>query len=904
MYPFFGSDFTPENGSAIVPLFQDQEQKEEDKEKRSRGRQEYYFDMLRDPVTNDIPIDIRERELAYARTLPTYEAAFKTAPGQTTNVLQWAEAGPNDVGGRTRALGVDRRQNGVIIAGGVSGGIWRSDNNGQSWTKRTPLDGNLSIVSLTQDPNFPNTWYASMGEYSGNSASDRGFRAFYYGAGLYRSTDNGLTWTFIQKATSAFPASWTTGFHYTSKIYVSPHDGNLYLSSNALGLSMSADGGTTFTPVFGNQTNAHRWTEFDFASDGKLAVALSGGFLTQTDVTPGVYVRRSGQATFDNVTPSSGYPTTVNRGVVAFAPSNPNVLYVMVNGGRLNDNEDDIRFFKITYNPADNTWTSSDRTANLPYFGGRTGFLNSQGDYNMVIAVKPDDENFVIIGLTNLYRSRDGFSTKAPETDAGKREAWIGGYSNTSNTAALYPNHHPDQHALVFDPANPNRLWSGHDGGLSFTSDISAVPVAWDSRNNGYNVTQFYTVALPAAANNNNIAGGTQDNGTRYFAFTNSSATTSQDVTGGDGSYTAITARYLYASTQNGNVYQYDFSARSWSANLKPDGSTDQLFIHPFAIDPRDDRSMVYPSGRFIYYNASLDLPNKATGWENVTSNSERQLPSGFRYSTLAFANTSPLVYLGASHRDSVPRFVVFNTSTRTVTIRRFSIAPRGAYIHKIAVHPTNDQELMVLLSNYNIPSIFHSMDGGVTFTDIEGNLAGNTTQPGPSIRSGVIARRNNGAIEYYVGTSTGLYSTTALNGSATRWVREGANVMGTAIVEDMAIRQADGRIALATHGRGMFVGNVNVAVRTAPASYRLLGNYPNPFRTSTVFKFDLPDVSDVRMEIFDMNGRLVSQPINRRFEGGSYEVPIRASGFASGVYIVRFTTRYRTEVKKITVVR
>jgi hypothetical protein len=890
----------------ILPLNSEKKHPDhhDDAERGARNRQAYYFDLLHDPASGEIPFDIREKELEYAKTLPTVEGVYKERLSQTSNVLRWTEAGPNDVGGRTRALVPDRRNNGVVIAAGVSGGIWRSTNSGSSWTKRTGRDGNLSITSLAQHPASPDTWYASMGEYSGNSASDRGFRASYYGSGLYKSTDNGLTWTFLLKAPVAFPANWTTGFHFTSKIAVSPHDGGLYLASNALGLSVSMDGGNTFSPVLGNRANDHRWTDFDFSSDGKLAVALSSGTNVIPALAPGIYVRMHNETTFTSISPAIGSPSKLQRTLVAFAPSNPNILYVLINGGFKNDNEDDIRFFKLTYTPGNRTWTTENRTAGLPFFGGRTGYLNAQDDYNMVLAVKPDDEDFVLIGLTNLYRSRTGFASQSPNSDAGKREAWIGGYTNTANTAALYPNHHPDQHVLAFDPGNPNRLWSGHDGGISYTSDITAAPVIWSSKNNGYNVTQFYTVALPVG-NSNAIAGGTQDNGTPYFTFNGNTSSSSQDITGGDGSYVHISSKYIYASSQNGNVYQYTFSTAGWSDNLKPASATDQLFIHPFAVNPRNENVMVYPSGRNIFLNEALDATDKTTGWSTVSNTPDKQLPSGFRYTTLAFSQTSAIVYLAAYQRDSVPRFVTLNTATRSVDIRRIPGVTTGSYPHRIAINPVNDKEILLLFSNYNIPSVFHSSNGGTTFSDVEGNLTGTVPLPGPSFRTGAIVRRTDGNTEYYVGTSTGLYSTTRLDGSSTQWIREGSSTIGTAVVEDMAVRAADGRVAVATHGRGIFTGNINVSERDETLPFAFAGAFPNPSITSTRFVVDIPAATEVSLEIFDMAGRRIAQPIlNRSYQAGRFEIQHSVSGYASGVYLARLSSKQGITIQKFTVVR
>ncbi|SVC07575.1 uncharacterized protein METZ01_LOCUS260429, partial [marine metagenome] len=97
-----------------------------------KGRAEYFFNMLRDPATNRIPEGIRQRELAFARTLaqrPVLSKALGTANGIA---FDWKEVGPTDVGGRTRALAIDHTNSNTIIAGGISGGIWKSTDGGQT----------------------------------------------------------------------------------------------------------------------------------------------------------------------------------------------------------------------------------------------------------------------------------------------------------------------------------------------------------------------------------------------------------------------------------------------------------------------------------------------------------------------------------------------------------------------------------------------------------------------------------------------------------------------------------------------------------------------------------------------------------------------------------------------------
>ncbi|UCC40786.1 MAG: hypothetical protein JSV96_04900 [Candidatus Aminicenantes bacterium] len=91
--------------------------------------------------------------------------------------------------------------------------------------------------------------------------------------------------------------------------------------------------------------------------------------------------------------------------------------------------------------------------------------------------------------------------------------------------------------------------------------------------------------------------------------------------------------------------------------------------------------------------------------------------------------------------------------------------------------------------------------------TAIEGNLEGDTNNPGPSLRSATILPTSQGTF-YIIGTSTGVYSTTELNGSSTTWIQQSPNKIGNVVVEYVTSRKSDARVVVATHGRGIFVAD------------------------------------------------------------------------------------------------
>ena len=126
---------------------------------------------------------------------------------------------------------------------------------------------------------------------------------------------------------------------------------------------------------------------------------------------------------------------------------------------------------------------------------------------------------------------------------------------------------------------------------------------------------------------------------------------------------------------------------------------------------------------------------------------------------------------------------------------------------NSIVINPDNADEIIAVYSNYNIVGVYHSLNGGQSFTAIEGNLEGDETLPGPSIRSAAILPTSNGN-QYFLATSTGVYSSNNLNGANTAWSLEGANSIGNVVVNSFATRKSDGRIVAGTHGRGAFTAS------------------------------------------------------------------------------------------------
>lgn len=753
------------------------------------------IELLKDPHTGKIPADARELELKQAAEILVSQQSEHSLVSANTYTFQ----GPSNFGGRTRAIAFDVADatSNTIIAGSVSGGVFKTTNGGSSWTRVSSNAQQYTITALAQDTRSGQTanWYYAGGENLGNSVSESG--AFYLGDGVYKSTDNGNTWTRLTASNTGSVFSFDNCSDLISKLVVDPTNGNVYAAA-AGQIIRSTNGGTNWSTVLGpGCSNNSQVSDIVCTSTGRLYAAFSGSTASPND---GVWTSTTGASgSWTHIAGTSSSPGHANwnanaaygRVVLAIAPSSENLVYALYYRNFTSNCAGTIgaeaEFFR--YDQVANTWT--DLSATLPDESGcRNGNdpFAVQGGYDLVIAIKPDDAATIFIGGTNVYRS----------TNSGSTWTRIGGYANTSGYSK-YTNHHPDIHALAFGPASSTTLFCGDDGGIQ-KADITGT-VSWTPLNNDYRTYQYYHVAIKQEAGVNDFIGGAQDNGTTY---TTGGSASMSSIFSGDGAGVGLasgSAPYTqFVCTQNGGVYRRTSNLGEDFLNADLSPGVGSIFVTYIYLDPDNTENLYYGGTTQLRRITNATTATSSASWTTMTFNYGANIRA-MATTRGAYSATSRL-YIGTENgtlfRLTDPRNAA--TGTTPTTITPTGMAGFGTIVG-IAVNPTNHDEILVVYSNYGTSNIWYTANAGAaspTWVNVEGNLTL------PSVRSCLITRSCSNT-EYYVGTSIGLYKTALMNGAGTVWSQEAVSEIGNSVVTSMALRTSDNTFVIGTHGSGMW---------------------------------------------------------------------------------------------------
>jgi len=488
---------------------------------------EQEFELTKDPATNTVPRERLLQAMAYAeelRSLPVNRMA-----GAIT--MNWTERGPNNVGGRTRAIMFEPNDptGNTVWAAGVGGGLWKTTNisvTTPTWTPINDLFDNIAIVSMAFNPSNTNERYFGTGEGYFNGDAIRG-------NGIWKSIDGGVSWSPLNSTLNS------ASFRYIQKIVVHPVSGHIFAATRS-GLQRSTDGGITWTKVLGAGTGAANDAMADLEiTSNNVLIATVGIFSTD-----GIYrssTGASGAWTKLN-TAASGFPTTgIQRIEVACAPSDANVMYAVTQGAGNGAGG--------VYRSADQGTTWITRTLPTDADGGiGADFTRGQAWYDLALAVDPNNADVLCVGGIDLFKSTNGATTWQQISH------WYGGFG--------YQYTHADQHTIVYQPGSSSTILFGNDGGVFRTANGTASIPAIQSKSDNYNVTQYYACAMhPTAYSNYFLYQFTSYVYNNYYRSNNGGASFSSITSNNNGYFVNPTDfddvnNNLYASAPSGTYYR------------------------------------------------------------------------------------------------------------------------------------------------------------------------------------------------------------------------------------------------------------------------------------------------------------------------------------------------------------
>ncbi|MDP4193824.1 MAG: FlgD immunoglobulin-like domain containing protein [Bacteroidota bacterium] len=718
--------------------------------------------------------------------------------------------------------------------GSVGGGVWKTINGGNSWFPLKDNMENLSISSLAIDPINHNVIYAGTGEGFFNSDALRG-------EGIFKSTDAGTSW-------NSLPSSLNSNFYFVNRLAIDKTTSTLWVATRN-GLYASSDGGNTLTGVLtGENTNC---TDVKVAYTNPTTIYASFGL--QNDFT--VYISNDMGNNFHEG--YSSQTTKMGRTELAVSQSNPLVAYL----SSMDLQTDKVGMMRVTTDGGNN-WSP----VTIP--GGNDTYTSDQAWYNNALAVDPNNDQTLYAAGLALYRSDDRGNSWTKLTE------W---YSQNK-----YPYVHADNHVIAFDPNNGNTIYLGNDGGI-YKSDDKGI--SWKDLNNNLFITQFYYGAVDPKENI--FYGGAQDNGT--LKSTNG-GTNWTEILGGDGGavevdyqntntiYMEYVKLTFFRSLDGGITYQKKMNGIPTLSGYEWNGTSDRCeFISPFTMDPNDPNTIV--AGTYKVYKTT----DGANNWSSISDDltGDGTGPTGSKVSALAIAKAnSNVIYAGCSNG-----LVQVTTDNGNTWNLRNNGLP-GAYLRRIAINPEDPATAVVVYSGYLDGSkVYLTNNYGSSWTNISGDLP---NVPVNSVLINPVDIKN-----IIIGTDLGIFSTS--NGGV-NWILEN-NGLPNVAVDDLDYRASDSKIFASTHGRGMFFSYWNTSAtavnidNSLPKSFDLSQNFPNPFNPTTQIKYQLPSPQNVRIVVYDINGRVVKELVNSFKNAGVYYVTWdgrneNGSQTASGLYL------------------
>ena len=815
------------------------------------------------------------------------------APGEKGD-NPWRERGPNNVGGRTRVLLFDptdpvgRR----VFAGAVSGGLWVNNditNENSQWQRVSGLAANLNISCITVDPRDIQTWYVGTGEQY--TAGD------VVGTGVYKTTDGGDTWTkvldveeFARDASGSNQLvegglyyindihAWDNGstteifIGVSTHIYANAANPTNFLGFFERGLYASSNGGNSWNKILEDDS----FNDFETDAAGNLWAATTNSPGAQ-DRGGKIFRREAGTGTsFSLITQ---IPNVLRTEIEASA-SNPEKFYILAESV----DEDAV------------LWITTDAFTSLRAIAEPNDvdleippddFANGQAFYNLMIESDPSNDDIVYAGGIDLFRS----------TNSGSSWEQISRWSDNNNLEDLpVSTVHADQHVMQFRPGNTNQAIFGHDGGVSYASDLAAASSndVFITPERNYITTQFYSVAVAPTSfsSGDYFLGGTQDNGTQLIEDGNP---VSVGVLGGDGAhafYDQVDTDYLIANlVYNNLIVAFDYSQREWKY-IADNEDQDGFFINPQALDSNLDKLFSNgPEGVLYRYDDIDDLPAGDAVAPRVS------LTSSLLNASITALNVSP--YTAAQSNLLVGlvngRLLKVESAQGNSGAASWTDITGSGFVGSISdvEFGSSEEEIFVTFYNYGVESVWYTdngLDDEPTWINKEGDL--------PDLPVLSLLQNPLNKEEVIIGTELGVWATHNFTDDEPSW-QQSYNGMSDVKVTDLDLRKGDNAVFAASYGRGLFSGQFTTKTKGGGNQEMEDGILIIPTLSSGNFSI----VSRYEMENAQIN---VYNTIGQRM--ASFDLDISEnlqtefdlSHLSPGVYLVKIEGAAANKVQKI----
>ncbi len=705
---------------------------------------------------------------------------------QGLEALAVRNVGPAGMSGRVAAVAVVESDPTSIFVGAATGGVFRSRDGGVTWTPvfdEQPVLGVGAIAVFQPNPDL--VW---VGTGEGNPRNSAGV-----GDGLFRSRDGGDTWERVGLEGSERIHRILTHPHDPDRVWVGVM-GPAWSDGDVRGVYRTSDGGDTWERVLhidGGTGVAD--LVMDPSNPDKLLAAMwdyrrSPDFFRSGGPGSGLYVTYDGGDRWDPVGVEAGLPEgDLGRIGVAFAPSDPDIVYALVEATRnvLLRSDDGARTFEIV----------SDRPN-----------VNPRPFYYADLRVDPSDPDRLYSLHSTMQVSHDrgvSFRTVVP-------------------SAIL----HGDVHELWIDPDDPDHMIMGNDGGIGISYDRGEN---WRFVEN-LTLAQFYHISLDDAVPYN-VYGGLQDNGSWYGP---SDVWESKGILnahwrrvgGGDG-FSVLDdptdPRYGYSMSQGGNLQLFDRSTgrRFGIRPVAVDGEALRFnWNAALAVDPLDPATL-YLGSQFVHRTR-----DRGRSWETIspdlttddTSKQRQDVSGGLtldatgaeNHTTLIDISPSPVAsgVIWAGSDDGNVHLTRDAGASWTNVGRNMRGAPETGWVADIEPSPHDADVAWVVFDEHRrgdwTPYLFRTDDGGASWTRLGSEIAG------------FIHAVEHDPVEpnlVFVGTEFGAWM--SLDGGAS-WER--LSSVPAVPVRDLEIHARDGDLVLGTHGRGIWIVDAIHALRELAA--------------------------------------------------------------------------------------